>query len=57
MALCDLIIRQARATGKSYNLPDTDGLGLVVSPAGGKSWHFRYYWLGKQKRMSLVTYR
>ena len=56
MALSDLIIRQARAAGKSYNLPDTDGLGLVVSPAGGKSWHFRYYWLGKQKRMSLGTY-
>ena len=35
MALSDLIIRQAKASGKTYNLPDTDGLGLVVSPAGG----------------------
>ncbi|MCA6940487.1 Arm DNA-binding domain-containing protein [Pectobacterium polaris] len=24
--------------------------------SGGKSWHFRYYWLGKQKRLSLGTY-
>jgi hypothetical protein len=24
MALSDLIIRQARTTGKAYNLPDTD---------------------------------
>ncbi|NVK41528.1 MAG: DUF4102 domain-containing protein [Oceanospirillaceae bacterium] len=56
MALSDLIVRQARATGKTYNLPDTYGLGLVVSPTGGKSWHLRYLWLGKQKRMLLGTY-
>jgi integrase len=56
MALSDLIIRQSRATGKTYNLRDTDGLGLVISPIGGKSWHLRYYWLGKQKRISLGTY-
>lgn len=56
MALSDLIFRQAKATGKLYNLPDLDGLGLVVSPVGGKSWHFRYYWLGKQKRISLGNY-
>jgi integrase len=56
MALSDLIIRQAKATGKPYNLPDLDGLGLVVSAAGGKAWHFRYYWLGKQKRISLGNY-
>ncbi|MBF8638788.1 IS66 family transposase [Pseudomonas fulva] len=56
MALSDLIIRQAKATGKTYTLPDTDGLGLVVSPVGGKSWHLRYYWLGKQKRISLGGY-
>jgi hypothetical protein len=36
--------------------PDIDGLSLAVTAAGGKSWHFRYYWLGKQKRMSLGTY-
>lgn len=56
MALSDLIVRQAKATGKLYNLPDLDGLGLVVSPVGGKSWHFRYYWLGKQKRISMGNY-
>lgn len=33
MALSYLIIRQARAAGKTYNLPDSDGLGLVLSPA------------------------
>lgn len=56
MALSDLMVRQARAADKTYNLPDTDGLGLVVAPTGGKSWHLRYYWLGKQKRISLGNY-
>ena len=56
MALSDLMVRQARAADKTYSLPDTDGLGLVVAPTGGKSWHLRYYWLGKQKRISLGNY-
>ncbi|MDR0439706.1 MAG: Arm DNA-binding domain-containing protein, partial [Candidatus Accumulibacter sp.] len=53
MALTDTAVRQAKATGKSYTLGDMDGLSLAVSPQGGKSWHFRYYWSGRQKRMSL----
>ena len=56
MALTDVAVRQARATGKDYTLPDFDSLSLAVSAAGGKSWHFRYYWAAKQKRMSLGTY-
>jgi integrase len=56
MALTDTAIRQAKATGTAYTLGDLDGLSLAVSPQGGKSWHFRYYWMGRQKRMSLGTY-
>ncbi|MDR0736706.1 MAG: Arm DNA-binding domain-containing protein, partial [Zoogloeaceae bacterium] len=56
MALIDTAARQAKAAGKAYTLGDLDGLSLAVSPQGGKSWHFRYYWGGKQKRMSLGTY-
>lgn len=56
MAISDLTVRQAKAADKTYSLPDTDGLGLVVAPTGGKSWHLRYYWLGKQKRISLGNY-
>ena len=48
MALSDLTVRQAKTTGKRYTLSDNDCLGLMVSAAGGKSWQFRYYWLGKQ---------
>ena len=56
MALSDLIVRQAKTTGKRYTLYDNDCLSLMVSAAGGKSWIFRYCWLGKQKRMSLGNY-
>jgi len=56
MALSDFAVRQARATGKAYTLADSDGLSLAVTAVGGRTWHFRYYWLNKQKRMSLGTY-
>ena len=56
MSLTDVVVRQARATGKDYTLGDQDGLSLCVTARGGKSWHFRYSWLGRQKRMSLGSY-
>lgn len=56
MALTDMVVRQAKATGKDYTLGDLDGLSLSVSAQGGKTWYFRYSWLGKQKRMSFGTY-
>lgn len=56
MALSDMVVRQAKATGNDYTLPDFDGLSLAVAAAGTKSWHFRYNWLGRQKRMSLGMY-
>lgn len=56
MALTDLAVRQARTTGKNYTLADFDGLSLAISARGGRSWHFRYYWVAQQKRMSLGTY-
>lgn len=56
MPLSDTAVRQARASGKAYTLGDSRGLALAVAASGSKSWHFRYLWLGKQKRMSLGTY-
>ena len=56
MSLSDATVRHARSTGKAYTLGDSQGLALNVEARGGKSWHFRYYWAGKQKRMSLGRY-
>ncbi|WP_410863649.1 Arm DNA-binding domain-containing protein [Paraburkholderia sp. SIMBA_027] len=56
MALSNLRIQHAKATGKPYTLGDFDGLSLFVSAKGSKAWHFRYYWVGKQIRISLGTY-
>ena len=56
MALSDTTVRQARTTGKNYTLSDADGLLLRVTATGGKLWHFRFYWQGKQQRISFGTY-
>lgn len=54
--LTDFKIRQAKATGKTYTLSDSDGLSLFVSSGGSKLWHFRYSWLGERTRISLGSY-
>ena len=56
MALTDLAIRKATATGKVQRHADGGGLYLEVSPAGGKWWRFKYPHGGKEKRLSLGTY-
>ena len=55
MALSYAAVRQATPTGKDFTLGDIDGLSLAVTASGGRSWHFRYCWNGKQKRISLDT--
>ncbi|MFP5461484.1 MAG: Arm DNA-binding domain-containing protein, partial [Gammaproteobacteria bacterium] len=39
--LSDLMVRQAKTTGKTYTLADSDGLSLFVAAHGAKAWHFR----------------
>ncbi|AHG20712.1 hypothetical protein Z042_14660 [Chania multitudinisentens RB-25] len=56
MALTEITVRQARATGKDYTLYDSHGLSLSIRAQGGKAWLFRYHWHGQQKRLSLGTY-
>ena len=38
-ALADLAIKQAKATGKAYTLPDMDGRSMAVTPAGNRVLH------------------
>lgn len=54
--LSDLIVRQAKCTGKPYSLADFDGLYLYISAIGTKAWHFRYTWASKRERMTLGGY-
>ncbi|MBV6305017.1 Arm DNA-binding domain-containing protein [Candidimonas humi] len=56
MPLTDIAVRQASPADNVYTLSDSRGLGLCVTPSGGKHWHFRYYWPSKQHRMTLGAY-
>jgi integrase len=47
---------EERGRRDQHLFPDSDGLSLAVTAAGGRAWHFRYYWAGKKKRISLGTY-
>ena len=56
MSLTDTKARNAKPKNKQFKLFDTDGLFLLVSPAGGKWWRFKYRFGGKEKLISLGTY-
>jgi hypothetical protein len=56
MLLTDTKARNAKPKLKQFKLFDTEGLFLIVSPAGGKWWRFKYRLDGKEKLLSLGTY-
>lgn len=56
MALSDATIRKSKPTTKPFKLFDERGLFLLVTPAGGKLWRFRYRFNGKAKLISLGAY-
>ena len=56
MPMTDAKARNAKPKDKQFKLFDTDGLFLLVSPAGGKWWRFKYRFGGKEKLLSLGTY-
>ncbi len=43
-------------TDKPYKIGDSGGLFLLVTPAGGKWWRFKYRFGCKEKLLSLGTY-
>jgi len=55
-ALTDARVRQAKAHEKPYNLYDSGGMYLTVSPAGAKWWRLKYRYVGKEKRIGLGVY-
>lgn len=54
--LTDTAIRKAKPAAKGYKLTDDGGLHVFVSPAGGKSWRYRYEFGGKEKLLTLGQY-
>ena len=56
MPLSDTAIRNAKPQDKPYKMYDAGGLFLIVTPAGGKWWRFKYRLGGKEKLLSFGTY-
>ena len=56
MPLSDSRIQSAKPADKQYKLADGGGLHLLITPAGGKLWRFKYRINGKQKALALGKY-
>ncbi len=56
MALTDTEIRRSKPAEKPYKLSDSGGLHLLVWPAGGKLWRWKYRFDGNEKLMALGKY-
>jgi integrase len=56
MLLTDTAIRQIQPKDKPFKVFDERGLFLLVTPAGGKWWRFKYRRDGREKQLSLGTY-
>ena len=56
MPLTDTAIRNAKPKEKPYKLSDSGGLFLLVQPAGGKWWRYKYRFAGKEKSLALGAY-
>lgn len=56
MPLSDTTVRNAKSAAKPLKLTDEKGLFLLVTPAGGKWWRFKYRFEGKEKLLSLGVY-
>jgi integrase len=54
--LTDLKCRKAKAAATPLKLPDGGGLRLYVTPAGGKTWQYRYEFDGKEKLLTIGPY-
>lgn len=54
--LTEAHIRAAKPTEKPYKLFDERGLYMLVTPAGGQLWRFRYRRAGSEKLLALGAY-
>ena len=54
--LTDTKVRQAKPKEQAYRITDGLGLYLVVTPAGGKLWRWKYRFQGVEKLMTFGKY-
>jgi integrase len=54
--LTEAEVRTAKPKEKAYKIPDERGMHLLVTPAGGKLWRFRYRIAGVEKLLALGAY-
>ncbi|WP_371132764.1 tyrosine-type recombinase/integrase [Methyloversatilis sp.] len=45
-----------RSDGRQLKLFDSNGLFLLITPAGGKYWRMKYRWAGKEKLLALGVF-
>ena len=56
MALTDTEIRRSKPARKPYKLFDSAAFYLLVTPAGGRLWRWKYRFQGTEKLMALGRY-
>jgi integrase len=56
LPLTDTEIRRSKPNGKPFKLSDSGGLHLLITPAGGKLWRWKYRFTGVEKLMALGRY-
>ncbi len=56
MALSDAALRALRPREKAYKLADASGLHVLVTPAGGRLWRWKYRYQGREKQLTFGSY-
>lgn len=54
--LTDAQVRKAKPREKPFKLTDSNGLHLYVTPAGGRTWRYRYEIAGREKVLTIGAY-
>jgi hypothetical protein len=54
--LMDVAVRQAKAADKPYKMADGQGLYLLVTTTGGRSWRMDYWFGGKRRTVTFGLY-
>ncbi len=54
--LSDIQVKNAKPAPKDVKLFDGGGLFLLITPTGGKLWHMKYRFSGKEKKLAFGAY-